>query len=440
MLYNALRLAFSQIAAYSRKLTFQFIQKLPIERQKSMAERFQVQEISPVPSFRKRGVTFSNLRMDSADPPISINDIFRNGINDDYINAVTQTNVELINVAYKEHYAKIQELVLKGAREGISSKLIGKEISNLTGVSKSKAEFWAQDQSSKFFGEVTRFNQTSAGYDGFIWRSVRDSRVRLTHRELEGKFFTWKDGSNVAHAQYPGRDYRCRCFAEPAFKDEYRPAIEAQYKAQAEAQRAQIAIQQAEVLGTKSSKEPISNNQIKTTQVVLQNNIQKVAATFIELFNLNQNDLSQITFRSMTASEIGLSASGLYYSANQEIAISLNEPNQKLTLVHELSHWLMDSIGISKIRNNPIFSEMIQIYKSGLPSNISVYYLEDEEIFSRIMEMYVANTKRGEFLNELNRKKKLYKIRGMGSLLDDSKFLKIKPMLENLLRQMGKLK
>lgn len=29
---------------------------------------------------------------------------------------------------------------------------------------------------------------------------------------------------------------------------------------------------------------------------------------------------------------------------------------------------------------------------------------------------------------------------GMGSLLDDSKFLKIKPMLENLLRQMGKLK
>lgn len=190
-----------------------------------MAERFQVQEISPVPSLQKRGVTLSNLRMDSADPPISINDIFRNGINDDYINAVTQTNVELINVAYKEHYAKIQELVIKGAREGISSKLIGKEISDLTGVSKSKAEFWDQDQSSKFFGEVTRFNQTSAGYDGFIWRSVRDSRVRLTHQELEGKFFLWSKGTGISGREFPGRDYRCRCFAEPAFKDEQNPPL-----------------------------------------------------------------------------------------------------------------------------------------------------------------------------------------------------------------------
>jgi len=233
LLYNALRLAFSQIAAYSRKLTFQFIQKLPKQRQIDLKNRFVVVETG-----RDR-----SLRMDAADPPISINDIFRNGINDDYINAVTQTNVELINIAYKEHYAKIQELVIKGAREGISSKLIGKEISDLTGVSKSKAEFWAQDQSSKFFGEVTRFNQTSAGYDGFIWRTVRDSRVRPVHQDLEGKFFTWKDGSNVAHAQYPGRDYRCRCFAEPAFKDEQNPSIEGRYKFAAERQRTEISLQ-----------------------------------------------------------------------------------------------------------------------------------------------------------------------------------------------------
>ena len=45
--------------------------------------------------------------------------------------------------------------------------------------------------------------------DFYIWRTQGDSKVRNSHSFKEGKIFGIND------TNFPGKDYNCRCFAEP---------------------------------------------------------------------------------------------------------------------------------------------------------------------------------------------------------------------------------
>ncbi len=48
--------------------------------------------------------------------------------------------------------------------------------------------------------------------DRYVWRTQRDNRVRRSHRENEGRIFSWSDPLATGH---PGEDYNCRCEAIP---------------------------------------------------------------------------------------------------------------------------------------------------------------------------------------------------------------------------------
>ncbi|MFQ5443539.1 MAG: phage minor head protein [Nitrospinales bacterium] len=50
----------------------------------------------------------------------------------------------------------------------------------------------------------------------YIWRTRRDSNVRSSHAEREGKIFRWDDPPDGGH---PGEDYGCRCWAAPVTAD-----------------------------------------------------------------------------------------------------------------------------------------------------------------------------------------------------------------------------
>lgn len=297
-IYEMLVKNFTFLDKWSKKQIVEFINRLPEKKKTAVLERIKTVStgLRPEMIFRFKEIRTdsedSGLRMDAivTEEPILVNDIFRAGINEDYIKAIAENNINLINVAYKEHYEAIQSAVLKGIQSGQTSKDIAKEISAITGVSKSKAEFWAQDQTSKFFGDIQKFNQVSSGFDGFIWRSVRDSRVRQTHQELEGKFFTWKDGTKIPGREYPGRDYRCRCFAEPAFSDEYSPAIETKYKAQAERQRLEITLQTGYDSGTIKS-ESANNDLAKLLSRVVPIKNQTLAVAELEISKIKDKEI-----------------------------------------------------------------------------------------------------------------------------------------------------
>lgn len=48
--------------------------------------------------------------------------------------------------------------------------------------------------------------------DKYIWRTVEDDKVRSSHRQYNGKIFSW---DNPPQGGHPGEDYNCRCWAEP---------------------------------------------------------------------------------------------------------------------------------------------------------------------------------------------------------------------------------
>lgn len=83
-------------------------------------------------------------------------------------------------------------------------------------VGESRAALIAVDQIGKFNGIITKLRQEKLGIKSYIWRSVGDERVRVTHKAFNGNKFSWDKGSPEGH---PGQPIRCRCFAEPLFEE-----------------------------------------------------------------------------------------------------------------------------------------------------------------------------------------------------------------------------
>ena len=140
------------------------------------------------------------------------------------LDRIIKTNLSLIRSLQAEHFEEVQRIVGDGLAGGAGYKSMTDAIERATGVNRNRARFWARDQASKFFGEVTKTRQTAAGIPGYVWRTVRDGRVRDAHSAVSGKYFTWAKPPNAGvrgNAVHPGEDFKCRCWAEPAFGPEY---------------------------------------------------------------------------------------------------------------------------------------------------------------------------------------------------------------------------
>lgn len=128
-------------------------------------------------------------------------------------------NVDLITSIKDTSLDKMKELVYMNYMEGRSTTDIVKEIRRQYGVDKRRARLIARDQTAKLNANITKSQQQDAGVSKYKWSSSRDRRVRKSHRELDGKIFSWDsppetDGGRHCH---PGEDYQCRCCALPIF-------------------------------------------------------------------------------------------------------------------------------------------------------------------------------------------------------------------------------
>ena len=70
-----------------------------------------------------------------------------------------------------------------------------------------------RDQTSKTIGRFTEARQEQAGIEEYVWVTSKDDRVRLSHRDNDGKTFAWKVPPPITG--HPGHDIQCRCFAKP---------------------------------------------------------------------------------------------------------------------------------------------------------------------------------------------------------------------------------
>jgi len=94
------------------------------------------------------------------------------------------------------------------------------DIADAGDVSLRRARFIARDQTGSLYGDLMNRRFTESGLQRFRWRTSKDERVRDSHEDLEGKVFTWKNGTVVKGRRiWPGTDYGCRCTPEVIKED-----------------------------------------------------------------------------------------------------------------------------------------------------------------------------------------------------------------------------
>lgn len=112
------------------------------------------------------------------------------------------------------------EHVLKGSRyEGLA-----KTIQASYGVSQSKAQFLARQESNLFLAKFKELRYNKAGIDEYIWQTVvgsPESPVREGHKKLNGKKFKFSKPPIVnekGERKNPSEDFNCRCTARPVVR------------------------------------------------------------------------------------------------------------------------------------------------------------------------------------------------------------------------------
>ena len=140
---------------------------------------------------------------------------FFNQLLDEWI----EENVNLIKSIPEDTLDRMNKVIYEGYTNGRTTTDMTKEIQRAFQVGKRKARFIARDQVAKLNGKIQQAEQQDAGIREYIWDTVGDSRVRKSHRELDGKKFSWDDPplNSDGRRCHPGEDYGCRCIGRPVF-------------------------------------------------------------------------------------------------------------------------------------------------------------------------------------------------------------------------------
>jgi SPP1 gp7 family putative phage head morphogenesis protein len=130
----------------------------------------------------------------------------------DVIAAFTRENVALIKSLGAETFPKIESLVTRNLVDGERWEEVSTLLQDQLGVTERRANLIARDQAGKLYGDLNRVRQTDLGLGAYLWRTMRDNRVRDEHETRDGERYTWDDPPEDGH---PGEAILCRCYAEP---------------------------------------------------------------------------------------------------------------------------------------------------------------------------------------------------------------------------------
>lgn len=87
------------------------------------------------------------------------------------------------------------------------------------GVSKRRARFIAENETSRLVSDFRRARYESLGAAEYVWDTSHDERVRNDHRALDGRKFSWSNppvaDTATGFRGHPGEAANCRCVARP---------------------------------------------------------------------------------------------------------------------------------------------------------------------------------------------------------------------------------
>ena len=127
-----------------------------------------------------------------------------------------KTNAQLVTGLGQRMADDIAEIVQDGVVSGSRWETVAKRLAHAGLVTESRAALIARDQVGKLFGDINKQRQTNLGVTRYVWRTVRDNRVREEHEALDGDSIAWDSPPSDGH---PGEAVNCRCYADPDFSE-----------------------------------------------------------------------------------------------------------------------------------------------------------------------------------------------------------------------------
>lgn len=144
------------------------------------------------------------------------------------INNWRALNVSRIKSLAGTELVEITKILEASGAAGLRVEVLEKEIRKRFGVTKSKANLLARDQTLTLNAQIAKTRQQAAGVSEYIWTTSGDERVRgndpndtTDHVALEGTRHRWDTPPDVGDGRrlHPGEDYQCRCTAFPVLPE-----------------------------------------------------------------------------------------------------------------------------------------------------------------------------------------------------------------------------
>ena len=136
---------------------------------------------------------------------------------------VTQSldaQVQLIKSLPRHAAEQAHEYVREAALKGQRASDIADRIMALGGITRRRAVLIARTEVGRVSGEMTKARATTAGSDGYIWRSAEDRDVRPSHKKMNGRFVKWNEPPTLDNLTgHAGCLPNCRCYIEPVIPD-----------------------------------------------------------------------------------------------------------------------------------------------------------------------------------------------------------------------------
>jgi len=133
-----------------------------------------------------------------------------------------QKQVELIKSLPLESAKKAQELARKASMFGERPEAIAQQIKELGTETGSRATLIARTEIAKANASLTKARSEFVGATHYRWRTMKDSRVRDSHREMDGVIVAWANPPTLSDGMtgHAGEFPNCRCYAEPLIDEE----------------------------------------------------------------------------------------------------------------------------------------------------------------------------------------------------------------------------
>lgn len=121
---------------------------------------------------------------------------------------------------------RLRRQVEENARSGARAQSLASRIASRYEVAQSKARFLARQETGLFMAQYHKAQYTSVGVPRYVWMTSKDEDVRLGHKELHGRVFTWAAGAPAKYMSSgkncnPHEDFNCRCTARPLVDTAY---------------------------------------------------------------------------------------------------------------------------------------------------------------------------------------------------------------------------